>query len=308
MVAICKVCICRPCISPCRVGYMVPTVRLRRLAADMRRLREEARLTREDVEARTGINAATLYRLEAARVQRPQRRTLMALLDAYGVPEDLRARMLASARDVARPGLLQIFADGDVPEVYNAYVSFEADARSISDYESLIVPGLLQTEEYAHHIVRNLEPETPGEVVERRVRVRMERQALLHKPDPIRLWAIVDEAALHRVVGSPSTMRAQLHHLLKMAYEPRITIQVVPFAAGAYPGMQAPFVILEYPDGEVDPPIVYLDGFSGGQMFLEGEVEIGRHRMYFDHLRAVALSPDGSNGLIDELARALEGR
>jgi len=281
----------------------MPTVRLRRLAADMRRLREQASLSREDVEARTGINAATLYRLETARVQRPQRRTLVALLDVYGVEDQHRKELLDLARDSTRLGA-QIF-EGAVSDEFNSYLNFEAEARAIANYEALLVPGLLQTERYAYFIVRNIDRELPEQVVERRVAVRMRRQALLHKDEPLRLWAIMDEAAIRRMVGGPIVMGEQLRHLVKMAQEPRITIQIVPFEVGVHTGMDGPFVILEFAD-PADRPLVFLDS-AVGEMYLESDDDVIHYRLLFDHLRAAALNTEQSSRLLESAANDQDG-
>jgi transcriptional regulator with XRE-family HTH domain len=121
---------------------MIPTIRLRRLAAEMRRLRESNGMTREEVSERTSINEATIYRLESARVQRPQKRTLAALLDLYGVTDPHRAELLELGRDGVQQGWMQPY-HSELPEEYTTYIAFEAEARSVSNYESLFVPGLL---------------------------------------------------------------------------------------------------------------------------------------------------------------------
>jgi transcriptional regulator with XRE-family HTH domain len=130
-----------------------PTVRLRRLASELRGLRTAAGLTREEVSDQTGINPATLYRIETAKV-RPQRRTLIALLDKYEVTDEgQRSELIALSRQAAQLGWLQAF-ESELPEQYPTYISFEAEARSVRNYESLFVPGLLQTEDYARAVIR----------------------------------------------------------------------------------------------------------------------------------------------------------
>jgi transcriptional regulator with XRE-family HTH domain len=275
-----------------------PTVRLRRLAAELRRLRKNADLTREEVTSRTGINAATLYRIETARA-RPQQRTLVTLLGLYEVEEPHRGEIVALLHGASAQGWLRPY-HSELPDEYTAYISFEAEARAVRNYESLFVPGLLQTENYARAVIKGGLPMAAMKEVEQRVRARMERQAVLAQGDPLRLWAIMDEAAVRRLVGGTKTMREQLHHLIKMAGEPNITVQAIPFAAGAHPGMPGSFVHMSFAEPE-DPEIVYIDSMAG-DLFLEAEVDVRRYGAAFDNLRAVALSPDDTVGLIAALA------
>jgi transcriptional regulator with XRE-family HTH domain len=278
---------------------MTPTIRLRRLAAEMRRLRESNKMTREEVSERTSINEATIYRLESARVRRPQKRTLMALLDLYGVVDPHRADLLELGREAEQQGWLQPY-HSELPEEYTTYIAFEAEARSVSNYESLLVPGLLQTEAYAHAVITGGLPMASEAEVEQRVRARIERQRLLSEPDRLKLWAIVDEAALHRQVGSPGLMRAQLVHLIKAANEPNVTLQVIPYSAGAHAGMPGSFVLLDFPN-PADPDVVHI-GTLAGDLFLEKEADLRRYRLLFEHLRAVASSPDHTTSMLATLS------
>src|SRR5215469_10458263 len=164
-----------------------PTLRLRRLAAELRRLRAGVGLTREEVTERTGINEATLYRLEVAKA-RPQTRTLMALLELYGVTdEDHRAELLALARQSDEQSWLRSFPS-ELPEAYTTYISFEAEARSLLNYECLFVPGLLQTEDYARAALQRGMPAATKEEIGRLVEARMSRQAVLARETPRAQW------------------------------------------------------------------------------------------------------------------------
>jgi transcriptional regulator with XRE-family HTH domain len=273
----------------------LPTVRLRRLAGELRRLRASSDLTREVVCERTGINEATLYRLETGRA-RPQRRTLLSLLDVYGVTDAERDVLLELVKsDQPSGGPQPRYAN--LPEQLSAYMAFEAEAAAVRNYETTFVPGLLQTEAYARAVVRGVLPEAADDEVEHRVHARLERQALLTKPDPLKLWAIVDEAALRRVVGGPKVMREQLRFLVEAGGEPHVTVQLLPFSAGAHPGMPGSFVVMSFAD-PADPEIVYLDSMAG-DLFLETEGDIRRFGSVFDHLRATALSPQDSRKFIE---------
>jgi transcriptional regulator with XRE-family HTH domain len=271
-----------------------PTVRLRRLAAELRRLREAAGLTREGTADQTGINVATLYRIEHAKV-RPQTRTLNTLLALYGVGEEEQAELVALLRDARQRGWLQAY-ESDLPELYTTYIGLEGEARFVWNYESLYVPGLLQTEEYARAVIRaGLPTATPAEV-ERRAEVRTARQAVLYGDSPLELWAIVDEAALRRQVGGSAVMKEQLGHLLESADLPNVTLQALPFSAGAHAGMPGSFVFMQFDDATI-PDVIYIDSMAG-DLFLETDADLRRYRLAFEHLRAAAASPDGSRSLV----------
>src|SRR3954471_6380411 len=172
-----------------------PTVRLRRLAGELRNLRQAAGLTREDAAEQTNINSATLYRIETAKA-RPQRRTLLTLLDKYGVTDPARrAALVDLSKQATQLGWLQAY-ESELPEEYTTYISFESEARSVRNYESLFVPGLLQTEGYTRSAIRGVLPLASDEEVEQRVEARVRRQESLRKKSPLRLWAILDEAVI----------------------------------------------------------------------------------------------------------------
>ncbi|SCE97606.1 helix-turn-helix domain-containing protein [Micromonospora chokoriensis] len=279
-----------------------PTVRLRRLAAELRSLRTAAGLTRDEVSEQTGINPTTLYRIETAKV-RPQRRTLMAMLDKYGVTdEDKRSELIALSRQAAQLGWLQAY-ESELPELYSTYISFEAEARSVRNYESLFVPGLLQTENYARAVIRGVLPLATDADVQARVEARVQRQESLRKTEPLRLWAILDEAVLHRLTGGPAVMAEQLDALVSAAGQPHVTLQVIPFTSGAHAGMPGSFVVMDFPD-PADPALVYVDSMAG-DLFLEREADVRRYTSTYEHLRATALDPTSSIKLIQEYAAAI---
>ena len=278
-----------------------PTLRLRRLAAELRRLRTEAGLTREDVTERTGINEATLYRIEAARA-RPQTRTLMALMELYTVAEADRAEMLALSRQSNEESWLQSFPT-ELPEPYPTYISFEGEARTLLNYESLFVPGLMQTEEYARAALHSGLPTATKDEIQRLLDTRMGRQAVLTRDPPLRLWTIVDEAAIHRPVGGRAVMHAQLERLIEAAELPHVTLQVIPFDVGGHPGMPGSFVILQFGEAAASD-VVYIET-QAGDLFLESETDLSRFSAIFEHLRALALPPEDSVLLITRVAHDL---
>jgi transcriptional regulator with XRE-family HTH domain len=278
--------------------YSMPTVRLRRLAGQLRRLRDGTGLDREDVEKRTGIHATTLYRIETAR-SRPQFRTMAALLKLYGVPTDEQDRLKELYRESGNVGWMRPW-HAELREEYTAYIQFESEAHGLRHYSGMFIPGLLQTEHYARAVIRGGAYEANAEYVEDRVRTRMDRQAVLAKEKPLKLWVVIDEAALRREVGGPDVMRAQLEHLLDAAKAPHVTMQVIPAGSGAHPGMPGEFVVLEFED-PMDTDLIYVDT-QAGEIFLESDVDTKRFRADFDHLVAVAKSPDDSAALIAGIA------
>ncbi len=279
-----------------------PTLRLRRLAAELRRLRAAAGLTREEVSARTGINEATLYRLEVTKA-RPQARTLIALLDLYSVTDtEQRAELQGLARQSEEQSWLQSFPP-ELPEAYATYISFEGEAQSLLNYECLFIPGLLQTEDYARAALSRGMPTATREEIGQQVEARMSRQAVLTRDPPLRLWAIVDEAALHRPVGGTKVMTAQLEHLAAAADVPQVTLQALPYAVGGHPGMPGSFAILKFADAGAGD-VVYIET-QASTLFLESDTDLTRFSAIFEHLRALALPPDESVELIRGAARDL---
>ena len=278
-------------------------MRLRRLAAELRRLRAATRLTREEVTYRTGINEATLYRIETGRA-RPQVRTLLALLGLYGVAEQERGELLALSRQSSEQSWLQSFPAG-LPAPYTTYITFEAEARSLLNYEALFIPGLLQTEPYARTALQRGVPTATEEEIERLVEARMGRQAVLTRSPPLQLRAIVDEAALHRPVGGSEVMNAQLERLARRAELPHVTLQVIPYDVGGHPGMAGAFAILQFgePSGN---DVVYIES-QATDLFLESQLDVDRFTAIFENLRVHALAPEASVSFIRRIASEQKG-
>jgi hypothetical protein len=167
-------------------------------------------------------------------------------------------------------------------------------------FSALLVPGLLQTEEYVRAIFSALRPDLSREEAERRVSFRMGRQLILQEPDPPELWVILDEAALRRPIGGAITMKAQLDHLVDMADHPKITLQILPFSAGAHAGLDGSFFIIRFPELG-DPDVVYLE-HPTADIYMEEPENIRRFTLLFDHLKASALDPKDSIEFIARLA------
>ena len=272
----------------------MPSVRLRRLAVQLRELREAAGLTQEDVAERTGKDRSTISRIETAQ-GRPYRSSVIQLLELYGVGEPRRGDLLTLLKESAQRGWLRSF-QSELPEIYSDYISFEDEARSISNYESSYIPGLLQTEAYVRAHLGGTWPNASEADVEARVAARMARREVLTKENAPKLWAIIDEAVVLRLVGGREVMRNQIEHLLESRSLPNVTIQVVPFGVGAHPGMDGSFVILDFPEVD-DPSIVYIESAAGG-LFLEEITEVRRYKLMLEHLRAAASGLDASAALL----------
>ncbi|UGT42184.1 helix-turn-helix domain-containing protein [Nocardia yamanashiensis] len=273
----------------------VLTVRLRRLAAMLHEMRESANLSKEVVSAKTGINVTTLYRIETAQA-RPQRRTLTAMLDLYGIGEPQRSDALQLLVDALRPGMARSFEDA-VSEVYGAYINFEAEALSARFFQSTFIPGLLQTEPYANAVYETTMPKISEQVREQRIQARVQRSKVLTKEDALELWVVLDEAVIRRNVGGREIMREQLQRLRDETEKRNVILQILPFDAGAHPGMLGSFTLLDFPD-PADPELVYVEGIANDEL-IEGHPEVRRYGVMFDQLRAMALSPRDSLEMID---------
>ncbi len=271
-----------------------PTVRLRRLGQEMLRLRETAGLTREQVAERTHYDQSSIWRLETAK-NRPQRRTILVLLELYGIkkPDD-QGRYLELLQKSSELNWMSGFEEA-LPEDYQTYISFESSANKLTAYDNAFVPGQLQTQKYARAVIRGVHPTLPEEDVTRRAEVRARRQESLAARSVMQ-WLVLDEAILHREVGGPEVMQEQLQHLSDQASRKDIMIQIVPFSAGAHPGLQGPFTIMEFPPPDL--ALIYIETLTGN-LFLEKPDEVELYRANFQQLIAQALSPTDSLNLIN---------
>lgn len=275
-----------------------PTVKRRRIARELRRLRTEKDLQPADVAQEVGISKRTLARIEAAEVSaRPS--DVASMLRMYGVSDEDILPLVELAKQARKRGWWQSY-NNVLPDWFEVYVGLESDATRIATHECELMPGLLQTADYARAVIRVEHPNATDAEVDRRVELRMERQA---REDPLALWVILSEAALRRVVGSPKIMRAQLDRLLVAAKESSTDIQVLPYSVGEYGSMGSAFSILSFPDPR-DPSVVYLET-RAGSLYLEEADEAAQYETLFDHLRATAASARRSRDMIIEARDAL---
>lgn len=272
-----------------------PTVRRRQLIAELKRLRDAADLTQEDVANRLDWHHTKVFRIETGRTG-PHPNDVRAMLDIYGVTDQAqREAIIQLAKDARQRGWWYSYRDV-LPGQYEFFVGLEQEAASIRTFELAVIPGLLQTEDYARALVRGGPLDLDPDEAERRVEVRMTRQQVLARQDRPHFWAILDESAIRRVVGGPAVMRTQIQSLMTWSEQAKITIQAVPFTVGAHPGTAGSFIILGFAEpGEAD--VVYMETI-GGNLSVDNAEEVGRYATAFDHLRAVALSPSDTRAML----------
>lgn len=278
-----------------------PTVRGRRLRYELRRLREQRGLTIEQVaeQSHGDWTASAISRWETGdRRIRPA--DLRALLDIYDIGGDQREVLLTLAREARQRGWWQSYSSDAVPEWFQVYLGLEAEAASIHEYAAELVPGLFQTADYYRAFMRTAPAAGDEEAIERKIAVRSGRQERLTSDDPPECWAVLNEAAIRRVVGGTEVMRAQLQHITALADRPQINVQVLPFRTGAHPAMDGSFIILGFPEAP-DPDVVYLESQTGS-LYLEKLPEVDRYQAMFNHLVAKALGPEESIRLIAQVA------
>ncbi|MFI0812458.1 helix-turn-helix domain-containing protein [Streptomyces echinatus] len=276
-----------------------PTVRRRRLGQELRRLRELKGMTAEEVAERLLVSQSKISRLENGRRSISQR-DVRDLCGVYEV-EDQRIvdSLMEMARDSRQQGWWHTF--GDIP--YSVYIGLETDAESLRVYEPQLVTGLLQTRAYAEALVQGALPETSTAEIEKRVQVRLRRQERITAAhNPLRLWVVLDEAALRRVVGSKLVMREQLEHLIEMSQLPHVTVQVLPFEVGAHPGLNGQYAILEFADA-ADSSVVYLEGVTS-DLYLEKAQDVQKYAVMYEHLRAQSLNVEASRQCIADVAKS----
>jgi len=275
-----------------------PTVRRRRLGQELRRLRELKGMTAEEVAERLLVSQSKISRLENGRRSISQR-DVRDLCGVYEV-EDHRIvdSLMQMAKDSRQQGWWHSF--GDIP--YSVYIGLETDAASLRVYDPQVIPGLLQTRPYAEALIVGALPETASGDIDKRVQVRLRRQERISAPEnPLRLWTVLDEAALRRVVGNRSLMRDQLEHLVEQSQLPHVTVQVIPFDMGAHPGLNGQYAILEFPDA-ADSSVVYIEGVTS-DLYLEKANDVQKYSVMYEHLRAQALNVDQSRQFIADIAK-----
>lgn len=276
--------------------------RLKRwIALNLRQLRKDAGLGRPEVAKRLGVSRTAVGHLESAR-NLPSQATLEILLGYYGVPE--RLADFAALVEAARKGKnwWNHLADA-VPEWFDEYLGFEAGAAELRVFETYVMPGLLQTEDYARAVVRADRSLTENEI-KQRVQLRIGRQDILDRDDgdedAVRLWVVLDESVLYRRRGTREVMAEQLAHLLTRSEWPRLTVQVLPLDAGEHEAQQGSFQVITFPAEFVgDPGVAFLDELPEGH-YHEAPGDVAKYERAFAGLQAMAATPEDSRKLIQK--------
>ncbi len=287
-------------MSPVR-GPVVPR---RRLGAELRTLRDQAGLTIEEVAKELECSISKVSRLETGQGI-PKGRDVRDLLDCYGVTDQpKRDRLMRWVRDGQRQGWWHVYSDVLAPDPQNPlipdnlsrYVALEQDASEVRSFETILVHGLLQTEDYARAVLSTATT-ADREAINRLVELRMRRQDRLYvDEDPLAVHVVLDEAVLHRPIGGELVMRAQLKRLLADAQRPNITIQVLPFSIGAHRAMDGSFEMLAFADSD-DNDLVYVESHLS-QLYLEKEHDVEVYAQIFDALVDLCLSAEQSTSLV----------
>jgi transcriptional regulator with XRE-family HTH domain len=277
-----------------------PVVQRRRLRTELRRARLDTGLTQEQVAAAMDWSLSKLIRIENGTVG-ISLNDLKAILAHYKITDEGRtAELIALSRGARERSWWNDYRD-IAPRLIQL-IEYESASFIIRNFQPLLIPGLLQTEEYATTTLRSLRSQPAARDVSTDVELRMKRQRLLRQQEMPLMFFIIDEAAVRRLVGGQDAMRRQIQRLLDESDKPTVTIEIVPFSAGAHPGMQGPFMLFEFPDA-ADDDALYLEGPSESRWNRDDPEEISSFRERFEVLRELSLGPKGS---VDLLHRLLE--
>ncbi|MFJ6305675.1 helix-turn-helix domain-containing protein [Streptomyces althioticus] len=274
-----------------------PTARRRRLSIELKKLREKSALTCAQVGQALDWSGSKVNRMETGS-GRVQPSDVDALCRFYDTSDELREFLKSLAREAKTRGWWQVHGAG-VPEWFNIYIGLEQDASTLRQYQCEVLPGLMQTEAYAREL-HTTGAHMSAEDIDRAVRVRLERQEMLTRPDAPEAWFVVNEGAVRNVIGDREVMREQLERILETTGLPSVTLQVLPFDSGTYPATGS-FTMLGFPAPE-DPDLVYRDGITDA-VYLEGEHHVREYTRAFDGLRAAALSPQRSARLVQSVVK-----
>jgi hypothetical protein len=279
-----------------------PTVRRMLLGAQLRRLRTEAGISREQAGEAIRASEWKIHRLENGQVGYKER-DITDLVTLYGVTDPVEiATFITMAREANLPGWWSPYSDL-LPQWFRAYVDLEAVAAQLRTYEGQLVPGLLQTEDYMRAVMRSTLRDRRPEEIERRVMLRLTRQRLLTRDDGPQLWAVVDEAALRRPVGGTKVLRGQIERLIEATTLPRVSLQVLPFSAGAHAAMVGAFSILRFADQEL-PDVVYLEHVTTAT-YLDKPEDVEAYAHIMSSVGVRAAPPEQTAELLTQLQQEL---
>jgi transcriptional regulator with XRE-family HTH domain len=264
-----------------------PTVRRRQLGKELRRLRENAGKTIAEAALWVGIKPPTISKIENGR-QAIRPTNVRLLLQLYGIEAPMADTLIRLAAEANQRGWWASYGD-TVPDWFRNFVGLEADASEIDGYDSELVPGQLQTAEYAEAITLAAHPDTTPAELKRMVTFRHERQERLAGNTPPRLHFVLNEAVLRRPVGDAGAFARQLDYLIEMSQRPHIDLQVLPFSAGQHAAMGQTFRVMRFPGDEAGLDFVYLEN-DRGALYLERPADVVRYQTIFKQLVATALS------------------
>ena len=279
-----------------------PTALRIMLGAHLRRMREEADITRGDAAYAIRGSESKISRLELGRVGFKVR-DVEDLLSLYKLKDDSeRARLINLAKQANNPGWWQRY-DDITPGWFHSYLGLEMAAELIRTYEVQFVPGLLQTPDYARAVIRlgRGERPLPTAEIDRLVALRKTRQEILEKPSPARLWAIVDEAVLRRPIGGQAVLRAQLEHLAEVSQLPNVTLQILPFESGGYAATGGAFSLLRFADADL-PDVIYIEHLTSA-VYLEKLEDLDEYVITMDSLSIAASTPRETQRLLAEIIK-----
>ncbi len=269
------------------MAELSPTIRQRELGIRLREFRTAKGLTVEDVAKELLCSPTKISRAETG-ARRATLRDVRDLCKIYGVDAQTSAELMELAREARQPGWWTKYDDLKISPL----IGMEQAATAITAFGMYFVPALLQTEDYARAIIKGIAPKIEEGILGQRVEARMMRQKLLFQPKPPKYRALVDEAVLHRQVGGPAVMKAQLDRILSLVREEKAAVQVIPYEVGAYGAVDSNFVYLEFA-GTMLPDLVFVEGLAS-QLYLERPDELERYREALDYLRDEALNPRDS--------------
>jgi len=278
-----------------------PTVLRMLLGAHLRRLREAQGVSREDAGWEIRCSESKISRIELGRVSFKER-DIADLLSLYGVNEGdpERERLLTLAREANTPGWWHRYGDV-LPNWFQSYLGLESAASLIRTYEVQFVPGLLQSRDYARAVVLLGHRKARPAEVDRRVELRMARQALLNKADAPQFWAVIDEAVLRRPIGSPAVLRGQIEALIELTKLPNVRIQIVPFEVGGHAAAGGAFSILRFPAEDMSD-VVYVEQLTSA-LYLEKPEDID---LYAETMERLSIEADPPGQTVDTLTRILK--
>jgi transcriptional regulator with XRE-family HTH domain len=283
------------------VAATSPTIRQRELGKRLRELRNQHGLTVEDVADKLLCSPTKISRLETG-ARRPSLRDVRDLCDLYEVDEPIKVELMSLTQGAREQVWWTQYEDLNL----DPYLGLEEAARAITSYTTYYLPALLQTEEYTRAVIETIAPKMDPDIFQQRVEVRMRRQKVLDRENPPRYRVLLDEAVLHRRVGGPELMIAQLDKVLDAAQTGKATIQIIPFDVGVLAAQDSNFVLLEFDEASTISPIVFVEGLTGNQYF-ERTVHIARYREAIDYLRDSALSLRDSVQYVTEMREKIYG-